>query len=88
MTDRDRHRQREKQAPCGEPDAGHDPSTPGSRPELKADAQLLSHPGVPRARASEANPAPFLIIRPKATYPGNHMDLLMRQEIARMVAPS
>ena len=36
----DRHRQREKQAPCREPDVG-------SRPEPKADAQLLSHPGVP-----------------------------------------
>ena len=42
-----RHRQREKQAPCREPDAGLEPRTPGSRPEPKADAQLLSHPGVP-----------------------------------------
>ena len=30
------------------PNAGLDPRTPGSQPELKADAQLLSHPGVPR----------------------------------------
>ena len=37
----------EKQAPCGEPDAGLDPRTMGSRPEPKADAQPLSHPGVP-----------------------------------------
>ena len=43
---RQRHRHREKQAPCREPDAGLDPRTPGSRPGLKADAQLLSHPGV------------------------------------------
>ena len=28
-------------------DAGFDPRTPGSRPEPKADAQPLSHPGVP-----------------------------------------
>ena len=42
-----RHRQREKQAPCGEPYVGLDPRTLGSRPELKADAQPLSHPGVP-----------------------------------------
>ena len=42
-----RHRQREKQAPCMEPDAGLDPGTLGSRPELKADSQPLSHPGVP-----------------------------------------
>ena len=45
-TERQRHRQKEKQAPCGEPDAGLDPRTPGSRPEQKVDAQPLSHPGV------------------------------------------
>ena len=45
--ERQRHRQREKQAPCGELDAGLDPRTPGSRPEPKADAQPLSHPGAP-----------------------------------------
>ena len=38
-------RQREKQAPCEEPNVGLDPRTPGSRPEPKADAQPLSHPG-------------------------------------------
>ena len=47
-TERERHRprQREKQAPCPEPNVGldPDPGTPGSRPEPKADAQLLSHP--------------------------------------------
>ena len=37
----------EKQASCGEPDAGLDPRTPGSRPEPKADTQPLSHLGVP-----------------------------------------
>ena len=42
-----RHRQREKQAPCREPDVGLDPWTPGSRPEPKAAAKPLSHPGVP-----------------------------------------
>ena len=45
--ERQRHRQREKQAPCREPDVGLDPGTPGSCPELKADAKPLSHPGVP-----------------------------------------
>ena len=45
--ERQRHRQRLKQAPCGEPDAGLNPRTPGSCPELKADAQPLSHPGAP-----------------------------------------
>ena len=41
----ERHRQREKQAPCREHDARLDPRTPGSCPELKADAQPLGHPG-------------------------------------------
>ena len=45
---RQRHRQREKQAPCEEPDVGLDPRTPGSRPEPNADAQTLSHPGAPQ----------------------------------------
>ena len=31
-----------------EPDVGLDSRTPGSRPEPKADTQLLSHPGVLR----------------------------------------
>ena len=39
--------QREKQAPCGEPDMGLNPGTLGSHPEPKTDAQLLSHPDVP-----------------------------------------
>ena len=46
--------QRQKQALSREPDVGLDPRTPGSRPEPKADAQLLSHPGMPRK--------PFLIL--------------------------
>ena len=45
--ERQRHRQREKQAPCREPNAGLDPRTLRSRPEPKADAQPLSHPGAP-----------------------------------------
>ena len=39
-----RHRQRKKQDPCGEPGVGLDHSTPGSQPVPKAD-QPLSHPG-------------------------------------------
>ena len=46
--ERQRHRQREKQDPCREPDVGLDPRSPGSHPELKADAQPLSHPGILR----------------------------------------
>ena len=41
-----KHRPREKQAPCGEPDVGLNPRTPGSRPEPKADAKPLSQPGI------------------------------------------
>ena len=47
-TQRQRHRQKEKQAPYGEPDAGLDLRTPGSCPEPKADAQPLSHSGILR----------------------------------------
>ena len=47
MRDTDRQRQREKQAPRREPNVGLDPRTPGSCPEPKADAQPLSHPGIP-----------------------------------------
>ena len=46
-TERQRHRQRENQAPCREPHVGFDPGTPGSHPGPKADTQPLSHPGVP-----------------------------------------
>ena len=41
--------QREKQALRGEPNVGLDPGTPGPHLELKAGAQPLSHPGVPKA---------------------------------------
>ena len=43
MSERQRCRQREKRAPCGEPDPELDPRTPGSLPEPKADAQPLSY---------------------------------------------
>ena len=45
--ERQRQRQREKQAPCKEPDMGLHPGTPRSCSGPKADAPLLSHPGVP-----------------------------------------
>ena len=45
--EKQRHRQKEKQAPCREPNVGLDPGIPGSHPGPKADTQLLSHPGVP-----------------------------------------
>ena len=34
--ERQRHRQKEKKAPCREPDMGLDPRTAGSHPGLKA----------------------------------------------------
>ena len=45
--ERQRHRQREKQAPCRKSDVGLDPGTPGSHLGLKAGTKLLSHPGCP-----------------------------------------
>uniref|UniRef100_A0A452SBY0 ATP binding cassette subfamily G member 5 n=1 Tax=Ursus americanus TaxID=9643 RepID=A0A452SBY0_URSAM len=38
---------RESRLPAEEPDVELDPRTPGSRPEPKADAQRLRHPGAP-----------------------------------------
>ena len=58
--ERQRHRQREKQALCREPDVGLDPRTPGSLPEPKADAQLLSHPGISRDAGSATANSWFL----------------------------
>ena len=52
-TQRQRHWQREKQAPCREPDGGLDPRTLGPRPEPKADAQPLSPPRCPMFPAFE-----------------------------------
>ena len=52
VTERERDREAETQAE-GEAGSLHranvgcDPKTPGSRPEPKADAQTLSHPGAP-----------------------------------------
>ena len=52
--ERQKHRQREKQTLCTEPDAGLNPRTLGSLPEPKVDAQPLSHPGVPTKRNLKA----------------------------------
>ena len=66
--ERQRHRQREKQALCWDPDARFNPRTPGSRPEPKADAHPLSHPGAPDfdnskylIESESYNPSPFYI---------------------------
>ena len=47
MMNIERERQRQKQAPCQEPDVGLSPGTPGSPPGPKAGAKPLSHPGIP-----------------------------------------
>ena len=47
-TERQTHRQREKQAPCREPDVGLNPGSPGSRLGPKAGAKPLSHPEIPQ----------------------------------------
>ena len=46
---RDTGRQREKRAPCGEPDVELDPRTPGTQPKLKVNHRLSTTepPGVP-----------------------------------------
>ena len=49
---RHRHRQREKQAPCREPDMELDPRSPGSHPGLNG-AKLLSHRGCPLESISD-----------------------------------
>ena len=51
-----RHKQREKQAPCREPNVGLDPRTLGSRPGPKAETQPLNRPGAPNS---------FILIRIK-----------------------
>ena len=43
-TEKQRHRQREKQAPCREPDVGLDPGSLGSRPGPKAGSKLGGRP--------------------------------------------
>ena len=47
MRDMQTHRQREKQAPCRQPNVGLDLRTPGPGSEPKADIPPLSHPGIP-----------------------------------------
>ena len=51
--ERNRHRQREKRAPCKELDVGLNSGTPGSRLGPKKGAKLLSHPGIPMAVISK-----------------------------------
>ena len=45
--ERQRHRQRENQAPCREPHVGLNPGSPGSHPWAEVGAKPLSHQGCP-----------------------------------------
>ena len=51
-----RHRQREKQAPCREPNVELDPGTPASWPEPKSDTQPLSHQESPQQNIFKIHP--------------------------------
>ena len=46
-TERQRHRRREKQASCREPDVGLDPRTPGLHPGAKGRGQTTEPPRDP-----------------------------------------
>ena len=54
--ERQRPRQREKQAPCREADTGLDPRSWDHDLSPKADAQLLSHAGVPKVMFKQPKP--------------------------------
>ena len=56
--ERQRHRQREKQAPCREPDVGLDPGSTGSHLGLKAALKPLSHRGCPSCMISNTKMNP------------------------------
>ena len=47
--EKQKHRQKEKQAPWREPDVRLAPGTPGSHPGPKAGVKPLSHIGIPRS---------------------------------------
>ena len=74
--ERQRHWQREKQAPCRQPDMGLDPGIPRSCPGLKADTQPLSHPGVPCCNILKENTSDYVKNRLKG-YKGGSRDQLI-----------
>ena len=51
-----RHRQREKQAPCREPDVGLDPGTPGSHPRLQAPPELPTYRSLNELEVNKNSP--------------------------------
>ena len=52
VTEREREEETQAEGEAGsmhqEPDVGFDPGSPGSRPEPKAGAKPLRHPGIPQ----------------------------------------
>ena len=61
VTQREREAETQAEGEAGsmhrEPDMGFDPGSPGSRPEPKAGAKPLRHPGIPRSILKEERSA-------------------------------
>ena len=65
-----RHRQREKQAPCREPDVGLDPGSAGSHPGLQAALNCCAT-GAARKICTLRQTKTFAIHRLRRDYPGS-----------------
>ena len=85
---RESQRRRQRQAPCKEPDVGLDPRTPGSRPELKEDAQPLT-PGAPVlspwSTFQSVNPCCLNVVNQEGRIPPNWSMLLLFYHLWRAV---
>ena len=64
VTEREREAETQAEGEAGsmhqEPDVGFDPGSPGSRPEPKAGAKPLRHPGIPPLLKHTLNLSSFL----------------------------
>ena len=76
-----RHTCREKQAPFREPDVGLNPGTPRSRSGAKAEAQPLSHPGIPSFHCLSKHELGCSWVRFKPFYLYNIMSLAFSYSI-------
>ena len=63
--ERKRQKQKEKEDPFRETNVRFDPGTTRSCSQPKADAQPLSHPGVPGYNSKTTNPVSALKLRPE-----------------------
>ena len=82
---RQRHRQREKQALCREPDVGLDPRTLGLQPEPKADIQPWSHPGSPLDFFSKNQKRYSILLAIRLFLSSNYSTLLLMTFTMEMV---